>query len=126
MTRFVFLMLRRLTSFARPMLKWLLGAFFSSASFLLPVQRLKESSSIIAFWHPRPSYRIHILFVPKRAVEDLADLSYRESCELLEDVLTLSGQLVKELSLELGEYYLILNGGGYQEIPQLHFHLIAE
>jgi diadenosine tetraphosphate (Ap4A) HIT family hydrolase len=34
--------------------------------------------------------------------------------------------LVAEFDLEKGGYRLVVNGGDYQEVQQLHFHLISE
>jgi len=34
--------------------------------------------------------------------------------------------LVKEFELDDGGYRLIVNGGAYQDFPQLHFHLISD
>jgi diadenosine tetraphosphate (Ap4A) HIT family hydrolase len=34
--------------------------------------------------------------------------------------------LVRELGLEQPGYRLVANGGAYQDIPILHFHLISE
>ena len=33
--------------------------------------------------------------------------------------------LVAELDVEGPGYRLIVNGGGYQGVPQLHFHLVS-
>lgn len=43
----------------------LLGWFFSSLSFAIPVDRLAETDMLIAFHHPDPSYILHTLFVHK-------------------------------------------------------------
>ena len=45
---------------------------------------------------------------------------------LLADLVKTIQSIVKRFSLETGGYRLIVNGGKYQEIPQLHFHLISE
>jgi diadenosine tetraphosphate (Ap4A) HIT family hydrolase len=34
-------------------------------------------------------------------------------------------QLVERLDLQEQGYRLVVNGGDYQEFPQLHFHLIS-
>ena len=99
---------------------------FAHASALLPVKRLAETKNMIAFWHPRPAYRVHVLLIPKKAITDLAELSYPECCILIDDMIRTAGQLTVELGLQDQDYRLILNAGGYQEIPQLHVHLIAD
>jgi histidine triad (HIT) family protein len=93
-------------------------------SFALPVQRLRETGSLLAFYHPRPAYRVHILLVPKKAVPSLADLDPGEQA-FLSDLIACVQSLVVELRLEASGYRLIVNGGEYQDVPQLHFHLIA-
>jgi diadenosine tetraphosphate (Ap4A) HIT family hydrolase len=34
--------------------------------------------------------------------------------------------LVREFNLAHNGYRLIANGGAYQDVPQLHFHLVAD
>jgi diadenosine tetraphosphate (Ap4A) HIT family hydrolase len=45
--------------------------------------------------------------------------------EFLPDLFTTVRKLVEELGLEQKGYRLIVNGGEYQEFPQLHFHLVS-
>jgi histidine triad (HIT) family protein len=93
-------------------------------SFALPVQRLRETNTLLAFHHPRPAYRVHILLVPKRAIPGLAALNPADQA-FLSDLIACVQSLVAELGLEAGGYRLIANGGAYQDLPQLHFHLVA-
>lgn len=79
---------------------------------------------MVAFYHPRPSYPVHVLLVPKRAVKSLLDLR-SDQLEIVADTVTLAQRLVRELELE-GGYRLIVNGGRFQDVGQLHFHLIGE
>lgn len=104
---------------------YLLGFTFAHMSFAIPVRRLRETDSLLAFHHPRPSYPLHILLVPKRAISSLGDLGPQDGVFLSELFLAVQS-LAAEFDLEKSGYRLIANGGKYQEIPQLHFHLIAE
>ena len=92
-------------------------------SFAIPVKRLRETSNLIAFHHPSPSYKVHILLVPKRQVHTLADLDPSDNA-FLTDLYSTVQSLVKEL--DLNAYRLIVNGGEYQDFPHLHFHLISD
>lgn len=92
-------------------------------SFVIPVKRLRETSNLIAFQHPSPSYKVHILLVPKRQVQSLADLAPSDTAFLV-DLYSAVQSLVQEL--ELKAYRLIVNGGEYQDFPHLHFHLISD
>lgn len=91
-------------------------------SFLLPVNRLRETSSLIAFQHPSPSYKVHLLLVPKRQVQSLADFDPQDTA-FLTDLYSTVQSLVKEFDLKA--YRLIVNGGEYQDFPHLHFHLVS-
>lgn len=92
-------------------------------SFLIPARRLRETDTLLAFRHPRPSYPFHVLLVPKRALRSIAALDPSQS-DFLVDVFAAVQSLVAEF--QLPAYRLIVNGGDYQDFPQLHFHLISE
>jgi len=92
-------------------------------SFLIPVNRLRETSSLIAFHHPSPSYKFHVLIVPKRQVDSLASLNPQDTA-FLTDLYATAQSLVDEFHLKA--YRLIVNGGEYQDFPHLHFHLISD
>ena len=92
-------------------------------SFIIPVKRLRETKTLLAFYHPQPAYPFHVLLVPRQAVASLMDLP-PESGDFLRDLLDTVQSLVHEFHLE-GGYRLIANGGSYQDFPILHFHLVA-
>jgi len=91
---------------------------------LLPVQKISETNSLVCFYHPQPVYPVHILLVPKEDIRDLTQLDLEQS-EFLQDLFTTVQSLIEEFNLEQKGYRLILNGGEYQEFPQLHFHLTS-
>lgn len=90
-------------------------------SFAIPVKRLRET--LMAFHHPKPSYPLHVLLVPKRAVKTLMEFDSSDSA-FLSDLFSTVQSLVEEFHLTA--YRLIVNGGEYQDFPQLHFHLMSE
>lgn len=95
-------------------------------SFLIPVKRLRETPTLMAFHHPRPSYPLHILIVPKRAIASLQAISPTDTDFML-DLFSTTQSLVAEFKLsDKGNgYSLIANGGERQDVPQLHFHLVS-
>ncbi len=101
-----------------------MGWVFAHMSFLLPVERLYESETLVAFRHPQPSYPVHILIVPKRAYASLLDVPAGDST-FLADLMSAVQKLVRELNLEEQGYRLIANGGAFQDVAQLHFHLVS-
>jgi histidine triad (HIT) family protein len=92
---------------------------------MLPVDRLRETKTLIAFHHPDPSNPTHILIVPKRKYRTLMDLPI-DDAELMRDLFGVAQELITELGLEKAGYRLIVNGGNAQDIQHLHFHLISE
>lgn len=101
----------------------IIGWIFAHMSFAIPARRLRETSSLLAFHHPKPAYAFHVLLVPKKAVASLADLDAADTL-FLSDLIQTVQSLVAEF--HLFAYRLIVNGGEYQDFPQLHFHLVSE
>jgi len=104
---------------------WIIGRMVAYMNFLIPVERLLETPTLLAFYHPKPAYPVHILIVPKKGIRSMIHLTSEDSM-LLVEVFQAVRRLVEELKLEKQGYRLIANGGSYQEVPQLHFHLISE
>jgi histidine triad (HIT) family protein len=103
-------------------LAWIMETF----PFALPVVRLRETSTLLAFHHPAPAYPYHVLLVPKKPIATLADLDPAADGDFLTDLYATVQTLVKQFHLAEGGYRLIVNGGEYQDFPYLHFHLISD
>jgi histidine triad (HIT) family protein len=112
-------MLRKLLWSLAPLIGWILAHM----SIAIPVKRLRETETLLAFQHPKPSYKFHVLLVPKCSVESLMDFDSHDSA-FLTDLYSTVQNIVEEF--HLSAYRLIVNGGEYQDFPQLHFHLISE
>ncbi|MFZ5878127.1 MAG: HIT domain-containing protein [Chloroflexota bacterium] len=105
-----------------PWVRTCIGWVFERMSFAIPVRRLHETDTLLAFHHPNPSHPFHVLLVPKKAVTRLADLDPADTA-FLSDLYAVVQSLVHEY--QLPAYRLIVNGGEFQDFPQLHFHLVA-
>ena len=110
--------MRKFLRYFEPLIGWI----FANMSFILPVKRLRETETLMAFHHPRPSYQFHVLLVPKKAVPSLSDFDSKDT-SFLSDLYSTVQSIVEEF--HLAAYRLIVNGGEYQDFPQLHFHLIS-
>ncbi len=104
----------------------ILNWIITDMSFALPVEKLCETSSLLAFYHPTPAYRIHILLVPKKLVPSLLEFDAMAENQFLLDLYASVKKLVEQFHLAEQGYRLVVNGGKYQDFPGLHFHLIAE
>ena|SRR5690606_2217087 len=108
-----------------PVAGWFIAFILAHAAFLLPAERLYQTRSLLAFYHPQPSYAVHIVLVPRRRLADLTAIG-AEDAEFLQDLFAAVRHLVIQLDLEPSGYRLIANGGAYQDVPHLHFHLISD
>lgn len=109
----------------RRMFRWLTAWGFIYMSFAIPVKRLRETPTVMAFLHPQPAYPLHILLVPKRPVASFITLDSSAS-DLLTELVQIAQSLIVEFHLEQHGYRLIVNGGPHQDFPHLHIHLISE
>ncbi len=66
-------------------------------SFAIPVRRLRETNTLIAFCHPQPSYAFHVLIVPKRAIAGLIGLSPADADFTADLFQTVAGLTISKL-----------------------------
>ena len=111
--------MRTLLRFFAPLIGWI----FAHMSFAIPVKRLRETKTLLAFYHPKPANKFHVLLIPKKSVASLKEFDSKDSAFLI-DLYSTVQSLVDEFGLNA--YRLIVNGGEYQDFPQLHFHLISD
>src|SRR5215217_6175534 len=97
---------------------------FTHLSGLLPVRRVYETEQIIAFHHPSPSWPFHVLFVPKVGIASFLDIR-PEHVPLVEDLIQLAMATASQSGVDAGSFALMVNGGAYQDVGQLHFHLVG-
>ncbi len=100
----------------------LAGIVFEHFSRFLPVDIIYENDKVLAFWHPKPFYKEHILVIPKKKITSISTLT-TENGVYVQEVFLAIKEIVKKNEWDESEYSVIINGGTRQEIPQLHFHL---
>ncbi|MBI4023096.1 HIT domain-containing protein [Candidatus Berkelbacteria bacterium] len=82
-----------------------------------------ETDKSIAFQHPNPEAKTHIVVVPKRDSKHAADLT-ADDRDFLADAYAVMGQIIRDQQME--QYRIITNGPGYQNVTYLHFHLLSK
>lgn len=102
----------------------LISFLFAHADKLVPVSRLRETPSWLAFSHPNPTYPVHILIVPKRQITNWMQLPLDDPA-LYAEFVALTQGMIKDFCLEDAGYRIIVNGGINQDFPHLHIHLVA-
>ena len=93
----------------------------------LSTKILLENEHAIAFNDIAPQAPIHILIIPKGKYIKYDDFINQASKEEIIHFFTLINQLIKNYDLEKTGYRLITKEkkNGNQEVPHLHFHLLA-
>lgn len=95
---------------------------FGRLWWALPVRRVGQTGGVLAFDHPAPSWRPHMLLVPKRAIRSLLDARAADA-PLIGEIMRLALAIAERRGLADQGFALFVNGGEYQDVPQLHVHL---
>ena len=82
-----------------------------------------ESKSVIAFDSIAPVAKYHILITPKKHLDTFLDVK-RADAELFYEMIYLAQKIIREKKID-GGYKLLFNGGKYQVVNHLHWHLLG-
>jgi histidine triad (HIT) family protein len=102
-----------------------IGFAFEHLTPLLPVAKLYQDRYGLIFFHPVPFWETHLLAVPKKRIPSFGALNLQG----LEDQMIILAlfRAIQQVAAQQGfnRYTVLVNGGAYQDVPQLHFHLAA-
>jgi len=84
---------------------------------------LVETDKTIVFKHPRPKHRVHYVFVPKKDIRNIGELTDEDKDHIIDLFSTVVAVLNRQ---GIKSYMLWTNGPGKQEVAYLHFHLGAK
>ena len=92
----------------------------------IPSEKVYEDEEILAFKDINPAAPIHILVIPKKHIDSLAQIENQDEA-LLGRMHTVINKIAKEQGVLEKGYRLIVNCGkdSGQEVMHLHFHLLA-
>lgn len=85
------------------------------------VKIVKETKNILAFYHTKPYYPVHIIVTPKEHVSSILDLNDSQIIIELFDVLK---SVASEVNTKYNSCKIITNLGDNQDSKHLHFHII--
>jgi histidine triad (HIT) family protein len=88
----------------------------------VPVRVVAETGNVLAFHHVFPTWKTHIVVIPKRHVRSLDEV---EDAALFAEMFQLIVQIIKDQRLAESNYKVITNGGSYQHNQHLHIHLVS-
>ena len=92
----------------------------------IPSNKVYEDEEILAFKDINPAAPIHILVIPKKHLESLATMKEGDE-KIISKIYQVINIIAKKQGFKEKGYRVIVNCGkdGGQEVPHLHFHLLA-
>jgi histidine triad (HIT) family protein len=99
--------------------------FCKIAAGVIPVTRVYENESVLAFPDINPQAPVHILIIPKRHFGSLVQITSTET-ELLGELLVAVNNIAQQQNLGNG-FRTVINTGadGGQTVEHLHLHLLG-
>lgn len=97
----------------------LIGWCVAHLAHVLPLRIVQEDEHCIVFHHPAPSYELHLLAMLKTQLQDISCVSASQ----LRQILSAARASIEKLELSAPHIMLWTNGGRFQEVRQLHFHI---
>ncbi|MFZ5434296.1 MAG: histidine triad nucleotide-binding protein [Calditrichota bacterium] len=92
----------------------------------IPSEAVLETDEVYAFRDINPQAPQHILLVPKRHIEKLADLKPEDS-GIVGNLVYHATQLAHKLGMDAAGYRIVINNGedAGQSVWHLHVHLLS-
>ena len=91
----------------------------------IPADIVYEDDNCLAFKDINPVAPTHILIIPKKQIEKVADAEIGDK-ELLGHLMLVAGNVARDLGVEDAFRLVVNNGSGAQQtVFHLHIHLIA-
>lgn len=92
----------------------------------IPAKVVYEDDLVLAFHDIAPKAPIHVVIIPKTHLTGVQDAQAGDEA-LLGHLLVAANTIARQLSVNESGYRLITNAGkgAGQEVPHLHFHLLA-
>lgn len=87
------------------------------------VQKVMETENVLAYYHTKPFYPVHIVAIPKKHIPSLITLQ-EEDNELLIELFDVIRKVAAKVTEENGACRVITNIGNYQDSKHLHWHVV--
>ena len=92
----------------------------------IPANIVYEDEQVLAFHDIDPKAPIHVLIIPKKAIERVGNATDQDA-PLLGHLLVKAAAVAKQLGLDRSGYRLVINHGpdGGESVPHLHCHILG-
>lgn len=88
------------------------------------VNKVLETENVLAYYHTKPFYPVHIVAIPKKHIASLITLEDSDN-ELLVELLGVIKSVAASVTEEYGACRVITNLGNYQDSKHLHWHIVS-
>lgn len=85
------------------------------------VKVVKETKNVLAFYHTKPYYPVHIVVTPKTHISSILEL---ENKEIVNELFEVIKSVAKDINKKYKSCRIVTNLGEYQDSKHLHFHVI--
>ncbi|AIQ16460.1 HIT family hydrolase [Paenibacillus sp. FSL H7-0357] len=86
------------------------------------VHKVLETENVLAYYHTKPFYPVHIVAIPKKHISSLLTLE-EEDTELFLELIGVIKQVAAMVTQEHGACRVLTNLGNYQDSKHLHWHI---
>ncbi|MDA1478011.1 HIT domain-containing protein [Bacillus changyiensis] len=88
------------------------------------VNKVLETDHVLAYYHTKPFYPVHIVAIPKKHIPSLITLEEDDN-DLLLELLGVVKEVASMVTKEKGTCRVITNLGTYQDSKHLHWHIVS-
>jgi len=88
------------------------------------VEKVRETERVLAYFHTRPFYPVHIVVIPKLHIPSLVDFEPGDDALLLE-LMAVIREVAAQVLTKQGSCRVLTNLGDYQESKHLHWHVVS-
>ncbi len=87
------------------------------------VKKVKETENVLAYYHTRPFYEVHIVAIPKKHISSFVDVNEEDSF-VMNELMSVIREVAAQITNEYGACKIITNLGSYQDTKHLHWHIV--
>ncbi|MDQ0227812.1 HIT family protein [Metabacillus niabensis] len=87
------------------------------------VKKVKETENVLAYYHTRPFYEVHIVAIPKKHISSFVDVNPEDSF-VMNELMNVIREVAAQITNEYGACKIITNLGSYQDTKHLHWHIV--
>ncbi len=88
-----------------------------------PIKKVTETENVLAYYHTRPFYEVHIVAIPKKHISSFIDVT-EDDTTLMNELMVVIRQVASQVTKKYGACKIITNLGSYQDTKHLHWHIV--